>query len=199
MMLNQQTLRQDDIDSKKLVRHLRMIASNISRQERYIINRLRQGEDCDKTCAVSLDADTYDKSKIHLWFSDNLEVSEFAFEGDFEKLVSIDVLSKEGKWYKLSLLGYMLIEYMKKKDWFDSFAPMDTSELFRTVRLSVGDTQQKFAEKIGVTQQAVQKWETGKSIPDTGTLPNIMKAAKCDKLAFRIDRDTKLTISKDNI
>ena len=88
---------------------------------------------------------------------------------------------------------------MKKKDWFDSFAPMDTHELFRTVRLSVGATQQEFAEKIGVTRQAVQKWETGKSIPDTGTLPNIMKAGKCDKLAFRIDRDRKLTILKDNM
>lgn len=125
-------------NSGKLVRHLRMIANNISPQERYVINRLRQGEeDCGKPCAVSLDANTYADDKMHLWFSDDLEVSKFAFECNFEKLVNFDILNEDGEWYKLSLLGYILIEYIKKKNWFDSFAPMDTSELFRTVRLNV--------------------------------------------------------------
>ena len=36
-------------------------------------------------------------------------------------------------------------------------------------------TQKQFADKLGVTYQAVSKWETGKSIPDIILLKEISK------------------------
>ncbi len=43
----------------------------------------------------------------------------------------------------------------------------------RNLRKSRGLTQKQLAERLRVTQQAVGKWETGKSMPDSETLKDI--------------------------
>lgn len=48
-------------------------------------------------------------------------------------------------------------------------------KLIREIRLKNHLTQKEFAEKYGVTYQAVSKWETGKNIPDISLLQQISK------------------------
>lgn len=43
----------------------------------------------------------------------------------------------------------------------------------KTVRKQNGLTQQQLADKLCVSRQAISSWETGRSIPDIGTLTNI--------------------------
>lgn len=45
----------------------------------------------------------------------------------------------------------------------------------KEIRLKNGLSQQKFADKLSVTFQAVSKWETGKNIPDIAILKQISK------------------------
>ncbi len=55
---------------------------------------------------------------------------------------------------------------------------MDQEKIGRNIkeiRTKAGLSQQKFAEKYGVTFQAVSKWENGKNIPDLATLKNICR------------------------
>jgi len=51
-------------------------------------------------------------------------------------------------------------------------------------RKDLGLTQEALAEKLGITFQAVSKWETGHTIPDTMLLPRLAKAlgVSVDKL-----------------
>ena len=46
-------------------------------------------------------------------------------------------------------------------------------EKIRSYRSKAGITQKELAEKLHVTVQAVSRWETGKSLPDTGNLSSI--------------------------
>jgi len=50
----------------------------------------------------------------------------------------------------------------------------------KALRLKHGYTQQQFANIVGVTYQAVSKWETGKSVPDIGTLHAICARFQVD-------------------
>lgn len=43
---------------------------------------------------------------------------------------------------------------------------MNFSEKLRQIRKSEGISQEELAERIGVSRQAVTKWETGKGLPD---------------------------------
>ena len=45
----------------------------------------------------------------------------------------------------------------------------------KKLRLKNNLSQQKFAEKLGVTSQAVSKWENGKNIPDLAIMLEISK------------------------
>ena len=45
--------------------------------------------------------------------------------------------------------------------------------LIKELRKKNNLTQEKFAEKYGVTYQAVSKWENGKNIPDISLLKQI--------------------------
>ena len=47
--------------------------------------------------------------------------------------------------------------------------------LLKKIRKENNLTQEKFAEKLGVTPQAVSKWENGKNIPDISVLKEIKK------------------------
>ena len=50
---------------------------------------------------------------------------------------------------------------------------MSFSELLKQCRKKQGISQAELASKLGVTQQAVGKWESGKSSPDPGTVARI--------------------------
>jgi len=67
------------------------------------------------------------------------------------------------------------------------------SENITRYRKHLGLTQDSLADKLGVTFQAVSKWETGQSVPDTMMLPSLAKElnVSVDKLlgysAFKSD------------
>lgn len=50
---------------------------------------------------------------------------------------------------------------------------MDIGKQIRTLRAAKGVKQEELAEYLGVSFQAVSKWETGASVPDIALLPNI--------------------------
>ena len=50
---------------------------------------------------------------------------------------------------------------------------MSFAENIRKYRLEAGLTQEALAEKIGISGQAVSKWETAETLPDTALLPDI--------------------------
>lgn len=53
------------------------------------------------------------------------------------------------------------------------------AERFVRLRQEQGCTQQKIAEKLGVTPQAVSKWENGTSLPDAETIRSIAQLMDC--------------------
>lgn len=55
----------------------------------------------------------------------------------------------------------------------DNLNQEEIGKKIREIRTKANLSQQKFAEKYGVTYQAVSKWETGKSIPDIMILKEI--------------------------
>lgn len=60
--------------------------------------------------------------------------------------------------------------------------PSKVSEFIKEVRTKNNLTQEKFADKYGVTYQAVSKWENGKNIPDISILKKI-----CDDYGTNIN------------
>ena len=53
---------------------------------------------------------------------------------------------------------------------------METKDILRTLREKRGLTQEALAEKALVTRQAVSRWETGETVPNTDTLKLLSKA-----------------------
>ena len=47
---------------------------------------------------------------------------------------------------------------------------MKTEEMIRKLRTEAGLSQEALAEKVFVTRQAVSRWETGATVPNTDTL-----------------------------
>ena len=47
---------------------------------------------------------------------------------------------------------------------------METKDILRELRVKKGFSQEELAEKIFVTRQAVSRWETGETTPNTETL-----------------------------
>ena len=63
---------------------------------------------------------------------------------------------------------------------------MDTMKIggyIQHLRKSAGLTQKELAEKLGVSFQAVSKWENGDALPDTGLLLDL-----CDELNTTVDK-----------
>lgn len=52
---------------------------------------------------------------------------------------------------------------------------METKNIILELRTKKGMSQDELAEKVFVTRQAVSRWETGKTIPDTETLKLLSK------------------------
>lgn len=49
------------------------------------------------------------------------------------------------------------------------------SDIIRAERIKKGLTQEELSKIIGVTQQAVAKWEAGKAMPDTSLIPTLAR------------------------
>lgn len=70
---------------------------------------------------------------------------------------------------------------------------MTFGENIRKYRMKRNLTQEELAEKIGISGQAVSKWETNDSLPDTALLPNV-----ADTLGVSIDQlFGRETVSRD--
>ena len=52
---------------------------------------------------------------------------------------------------------------------------MDTKEILLKLRTTNGLSQDQLAEKVHVTRQAVSRWETGETVPNTETLKLLSK------------------------
>lgn len=52
---------------------------------------------------------------------------------------------------------------------------MNTSETLKNIRVNNNLTQDEMAKKLFVTRQAISRWETGETIPNTDTLKLISK------------------------
>ena len=52
---------------------------------------------------------------------------------------------------------------------------MEPKEIFLELRTRRGFSQEQLAEKIHVTRQAVSRWETGETVPNTETLKLLSK------------------------
>lgn len=52
-------------------------------------------------------------------------------------------------------------------------------ERLKMLREKAGVSQQKIADIVGVTQQAVGKWETGKAEPDLATVAKLAEYFNC--------------------
>ncbi len=53
-----------------------------------------------------------------------------------------------------------------------------TGELIAQQRRDLGFTQNELAQKLGVTNKAVSKWETGEGFPDISIIPNVASELK---------------------
>ena len=53
---------------------------------------------------------------------------------------------------------------------------IETAQIIGARRRALGLSQEQLAEKLGVSRQAVSKWETGESLPDTDKLLSLASA-----------------------
>lgn len=74
---------------------------------------------------------------------------------------------------------------------------MAFSENVRKARESEGLSQEKFAERIGVTQQMISKYESGTKLPSISTLADIADALDCST-DYLLDRSTENKNRKEN-
>ena len=70
-----------------------------------------------------------------------------------------------------------LLKYLKSSDIHkaDAIVKKSLSEVLKSHRISCNMTQEFVAESMGVSRQAVSKWENGTSDPSTS---NLLKLAK---------------------
>lgn len=80
---------------------------------------------------------------------------------------------------------------------------MDFENKIAQLRKDKGITQEELAEKIGVSRQAVAKWEAGQSVPEITTLIQIADCfeVSLDLLVGRVENETEalITTMKDLI
>ena len=68
---------------------------------------------------------------------------------------------------------------------------MELGNQIKSLRLSKGLTQEALAEQLGVTAQAVSKWERNAALPDIGLLPqlSVLFGVTIDQLFAISDED----------
>lgn len=54
---------------------------------------------------------------------------------------------------------------------------MTIGEIIQRERTRLGLSQEKLAEQVGVSRQAVSKWELGDAVPDTDKLVPLVRSA----------------------
>ena len=70
---------------------------------------------------------------------------------------------------------------------------MNLGKNIKTLRKQVGITQTELADKLGVTEQTVSKWENDKCYPDVSLLPLLANIFNCSVDAvLGIDNDKLL-------
>ena len=62
--------------------------------------------------------------------------------------------------------------------------PVDIGKRIRETRLSKGYTQEDVANVLGITRQAVARWESNVSMPSTSNLMALPVSFKCLSLTF---------------
>lgn len=60
----------------------------------------------------------------------------------------------------------------------------------KAMREKKGITQVNFAKEMGVSQQCITKWETGKAMPQASRLPKLAKTLGCS-IEELLEDDTK--------
>ena len=77
---------------------------------------------------------------------------------------------------------------------------MDLDERIRYVRRLKGMTQLELAEKMGVTDKAVSKWERDLSFPDINSIPKLAEIfeVSVDEL-MQVKTETKENIGKNKV
>lgn len=70
-------------------------------------------------------------------------------------------------------------------------------KFIKEIRVSNGLTQKEFADKFGVTYQAVSKWENGKNLPDINILKEICNEYKISLDNILSNDEQKMKTSKD--
>lgn len=73
------------------------------------------------------------------------------------------------------------------------------SEVVKKMRKDMNMSQREFGMKFGLDQQAVSKWENGKSLPSTNVLIQMSEAAgiTIDQLLFDVCEEDKKMIDND--
>lgn len=71
-------------------------------------------------------------------------------------------------------------------------------KFIKEIRKNNNLTQKELADKLGVTYQAVSKWENGKNIPDIGVIKEISKEFNVD-IAEILDGEIKLKKRKNTL
>lgn len=73
---------------------------------------------------------------------------------------------------------------------------MSFQEQLQTLRKAKGLSQEKLAEFLGISRQAVAKWEVGQSYPDIARLISLSDLFKVsiDKLVNDYEENCRLTI-----
>lgn len=56
---------------------------------------------------------------------------------------------------------------------------MELKDRIAAVRKAAGLTQEQLGELLGVTRQAVSKWESGQTTPDAATIGRAVRKAPC--------------------
>lgn len=94
-------------------------------------------------------------------------------------------LSKQGRWdfyrgrLKISAaLRNSRLLFISKQRWYDickEVVCMNTKDVIAELRNREGLSQEQLAEKVYVTRQAVSRWETGETVPNTETLKLLSK------------------------